>query len=164
MILGSLDEIDLVAGRERHDRLLPARAAAFVLAHALPLALVRGRAHGRDLDVEDLLTAWRISTLLASTDTLKVTAFSSSFLCMLFSVISGLTSTFRGSRFMPAPPAATRAPPSRRGPGRCAGTGRRRHGSASGPPARTGSAPRGRGSPCGPRPQGAWVPRAVPAP
>src|SRR5713101_2352880 len=55
MALGSLDQLDLVAGRERHDRLLPVRPASLVLAHALPLAFVRGRAHGRDLDVEDLL-------------------------------------------------------------------------------------------------------------
>src|ERR1700675_290782 len=55
MVLGSLDQLDLVPGRERHDRLLPGRAATLELAHALPLALVRGRAHGRDLDVEDLL-------------------------------------------------------------------------------------------------------------
>src|SRR5438093_6127591 len=42
-------------------------------------------------------TAWRISTLLASRATSKVTVFSSSLRRMLFSVISGRTSTVRGS-------------------------------------------------------------------
>src|ERR1700730_880324 len=55
MVLGSLDQLDLVAGAERHHRLLPARPPPFVLAHALPLALARGRPHVRDPDVEDLL-------------------------------------------------------------------------------------------------------------
>src|SRR5262252_7739582 len=55
MVLGSLDQLDLVAGLQGHHRLLPARAAAFELAHALPFPLVGGGAHGGDLDVEDLL-------------------------------------------------------------------------------------------------------------
>src|SRR6266849_2318953 len=55
MVLGSLDQLDLVSGPERHHRLLPARSAPFVLAHALPLALARGRPHVGDLDVEDFL-------------------------------------------------------------------------------------------------------------
>src|SRR5436309_3365628 len=55
MVLGSLDQLDLVAGPERHHCLLPARPAPFVLAHALPLALARGRPHVGNLDVEDLL-------------------------------------------------------------------------------------------------------------
>ncbi len=42
-------------------------------------------------------TAWRISTLLASTATSKVIMLCASFCCMLFSVISGRTSTDRGS-------------------------------------------------------------------
>src|SRR5438105_4525860 len=52
MASGPLDEIDLVAGRQRHDRLLPVRAAAGEPAHPLQLALVGGGADGRDLDVE----------------------------------------------------------------------------------------------------------------
>src|SRR5262245_8785640 len=55
MVLGSLDQLDLVAGLQSHDRLLPAGTAAFELAHALPLSLVGGGAHGGDLDVEHLL-------------------------------------------------------------------------------------------------------------
>src|SRR5499426_3865479 len=55
MVLGSLDQLDLVAGLQRHHRLLPARAAAFELAHALPLPLAGGGAHRGDLDVEHLL-------------------------------------------------------------------------------------------------------------
>jgi hypothetical protein len=42
-------------------------------------------------------TAWRISTLLAPVATSKVTTLRSSFCCMLFSVMSGRTSTVRGS-------------------------------------------------------------------
>src|SRR5215468_4894351 len=55
MVLGSLDQLDLVAGLQGHHRLLPAGAAAFELAHALPFPLVGGGAHGGDLDVEHLL-------------------------------------------------------------------------------------------------------------
>src|SRR5262249_48003795 len=51
----SLDQLDLVAGLQRNHRLLPARTAAFELAHALPLPLAGGGAHGGDLDVEDFL-------------------------------------------------------------------------------------------------------------
>src|SRR5262249_46922904 len=55
MVLGSLDQLDLVAGLQGHHRLLRAAAAAFELAHALPFPLVGGGAHGGDLDVEHLL-------------------------------------------------------------------------------------------------------------
>src|SRR5687768_3584377 len=55
MPLRSLDEIDLVSGLKRHDRLLPVRAPALVTAHALELSLEGGRAHGGDLHVEDTL-------------------------------------------------------------------------------------------------------------
>ncbi len=70
---------------------------------------------------------------------------------MLFSVISGFTSTLRASRFMRAPPAATGAPPSRRGPARCGGSGRRRRASASALPATERFEPHDRGSRSGPR-------------
>src|SRR5687768_341386 len=55
MPLGSLDEIDLVSGRERHDGLLPVRAPALVTAHALELPLEGGGAHRGHLHVEHAL-------------------------------------------------------------------------------------------------------------
>src|SRR5215468_6356106 len=55
MVLGSLDQLDLVAGLQCDHRLLPARPAALELAHALPLALAGRGAHGGHLHVEDFL-------------------------------------------------------------------------------------------------------------
>src|SRR5262245_44500907 len=55
MGLGSLHQLDLVAGSERHHGLLPPAPASLEPAHPLPLAFARRRPHGRDLDVEDLL-------------------------------------------------------------------------------------------------------------
>src|SRR5262245_55159287 len=55
MVLGSLDQLDLVTGLQRHHRLLPVRAAALEPAHPLPLALAGGRAHGGHFHVEDFL-------------------------------------------------------------------------------------------------------------
>src|SRR5213594_2836429 len=54
-LLRSLDEIDLVTGLKRHDRLLPVGPAPREAAHALELALVRGRADGGHLHVEHRL-------------------------------------------------------------------------------------------------------------
>src|SRR5574342_130996 len=50
-----LDELDLVAGLQRHHRLLPVRPLALELAHPLPLALAVGRPHVGHLDVEHVL-------------------------------------------------------------------------------------------------------------
>src|SRR5262245_54139296 len=55
MALGPLDEVDLVPGCQLHDRLLPSAPATLETAHALPLALARGRSDGRHLHAEDLL-------------------------------------------------------------------------------------------------------------
>src|SRR6185295_9000841 len=55
MTSGPLDEIDLVAGGQRHHGLLPVRAPALEAAHALELALVGRGADGRHLDVEHAL-------------------------------------------------------------------------------------------------------------
>src|SRR5437867_3193604 len=52
---GALHELDLVAGREPHDGLLPARTPALVPAHPLELPLVRGGADVAHLHVEDAL-------------------------------------------------------------------------------------------------------------
>src|SRR6185436_19051866 len=48
-----LDQLDLVTGLERDDRLLPVAATALVAAHALELALEGCRADGGHLHVED---------------------------------------------------------------------------------------------------------------
>src|SRR2546428_6632643 len=55
MASGSLDEVDLVTGRQRHHRLLPVGTTAGEAAHALELALVGRGANGRHLDVEHAL-------------------------------------------------------------------------------------------------------------
>src|SRR5262245_65465911 len=52
MALCPLDELDLVPGRQGHDRLLPVRAPPLGPAHALQLALEGRGAHRRYLDVE----------------------------------------------------------------------------------------------------------------
>src|SRR4030095_7306068 len=54
MALGPLDQLDLVARHERHDRLLPARASPLEAAHALPLTPAVTAAHVCALHVEDL--------------------------------------------------------------------------------------------------------------
>src|SRR5262249_45097186 len=53
--LRSLDELDLVAGGERHHGLLPGATPTLESPHPLPLALAGGRADRGDLHVEDLL-------------------------------------------------------------------------------------------------------------
>src|SRR6266850_197697 len=53
--LRPLDEVDLVAGGERHDGLLPVGPAPGEAAHALELALVGRRADGGHLHVEHRL-------------------------------------------------------------------------------------------------------------
>src|SRR6266446_5447562 len=53
MTLRPLDELDLVSGRQGHDRLLPVRAPPLGPTHPLQLALEGRRPDGRHLDVED---------------------------------------------------------------------------------------------------------------
>src|SRR5215475_10380242 len=53
MASGSLHEVDLVAGLERYDRLLPVGPAPLVASHPLELALVGRGADVGDLHVED---------------------------------------------------------------------------------------------------------------
>src|SRR5438105_12354802 len=55
MPLRSLDQLDLVTGLQRDDRLLPVAAPTLVTAHPLQLSLEGRRAHGGHLDVEDRL-------------------------------------------------------------------------------------------------------------
>src|SRR6266851_2125738 len=55
MVLGPFHEVDLVPGRQRHDRLLPVGAAALVPAHPLHLSLEGGGADVGHLHVEHLL-------------------------------------------------------------------------------------------------------------
>src|SRR5437867_3976969 len=52
MTLRPLDELDLVPGRQGHDRLLPVRAPPLGPTHALQLPLEGGGPDGRHLDVE----------------------------------------------------------------------------------------------------------------
>src|SRR4051812_38520089 len=57
--LDSLEELDLVAGRQRHERLLPVGAPAHEAAHALVLAT-----NDQCVDVDDLDAEERLDRLL----------------------------------------------------------------------------------------------------
>src|SRR6188474_2835801 len=52
LLRGLLEELDVAAFTERHDRLLPISALRKLAAHALPLSTLYQRVHARDFDVE----------------------------------------------------------------------------------------------------------------
>src|SRR5438309_9247896 len=104
MTLRPLDELDLVAGGERHDRLLPVGAPSLGATHTLQLSLERGRPDGRHLDVEHGLDRHADLDLVRVGPDRNATVFCSSFCRMLFSVMSGRIKISRAVRLIVAIP------------------------------------------------------------